>query len=301
MADRTDDDVKPVDLAERLLKTAGLLGIIGYMALRARFNHLGISSTSSLGLERYLMEFYPLFVATFLPLTLLLMCLVIVLIPFYAIGIQLAKRESIRRWFDRIQSRATGVCHSPAGPLSLLLLLLLYYIWIVASLGFNKDFTDIAIGQLSLEKLSGPTGLTPYYLTLVVCFLGYWVRAHLSPVQKEHGPYSTRLSHFAWRFFALAVIALVFHLPLLYGVGISTEYPVTQIVTDDSSAAPIKGLLVLETANSVVLWRAENGVGSGVEIPRTHIRSITTGRLVDLVKVAQTAARTPHGSLPEWP
>lgn len=304
---------KLFDLAEKTVKLSALLGVFGYMSLRAHLNYIGISSTSSLGLERYLMETYSLTVTTFVNIVIIVTVMVIVLLPLYLIGRRILKYQRIGHPAHRARARFRELCANPFLPGVLLLFIVLYNFWLLSMLSQHAANVDVAVGELKAVQLGvvteGKLGDFPdlswiYYRTFLVCLFSYLAYSYFAPSAQEPplpavgsltevppGITTRKPTRYVWIAFLLATVMLALQLPLLYGRLVrSPIYPVVQVTTTDRDAAPVCGLLVLETAAGMSLWRAENGVGQVVVLPRSNFRVVTTGQTLNLLTLAREAA-----------
>jgi hypothetical protein len=294
------------DLAEKALKLSALLGVFGYMSLRAHLNYIGISSTSSLGLERYLMETYSLTATTFVNVVIMVTIMVIVLLPLYLIGQRILKYQRIGRPARRVWSRFRKLCANSFLPGVLILFIVLYYFWLLAMLTRYAAHVDVAVGELKADQLGDVTGLDwIYYRTFLVCLVGFLAYSYFAPSAQQSPPLSTasspldeppavvtrrNLKSYVWIGFLLATVLLALQLPLLYGRFVrSPIYPLVQVTASDRDA-PVCGLLVLETESSLSLWRAENGIGQVIVLPRSSLRSVTTGQMLNLLTLARDSA-----------
>lgn len=297
---------KLLELAEKVVKLSALLAVFGYMSLRAHLNYIGISSTSSLGLDRYLMETYTLATTTFVNIVIILTVMFILLLPLYLLGRVIMRYQRISGPARRAWARLEKLRASPFLPGVLLLLIVVYYFWLLAMLTRNAAHIDVAVGELKADQLSDVSGLSwIYYRTFIVCLFSYLAYSYFAPAAQQQpsppdvgettkarpGMTTLRLARYGWIAFLLATLMLALQLPLLYGRLVrSPVYPVVQVMTTERDAVPVCGLLVLETATGLSLWRAEKGIGLVVVLPRSNMRVVNTGQTLNLLRLAREAA-----------
>jgi len=292
------------DLAEKIVKLSAILGVFGYMSLRSHLNYLGIPSTSSLGIERYLMETYNLVVTTFFPLVSVLLRIALALFLLYLLSPLLArlfKRFSpfLRRVF-RVKGPSKPIAQiireysaKPIVPGLLLLFVLGIYVWLQEMLDASWQYDSIAVGLLQSSHLQQADAVWFYYLICLLCIFGFLAYSLLSRTQKlQPQAKGHQLGRLLLLMCAVGIVALALHLPILYGRLIHyTNYTLVGLnyKVDDRSVS-ICGLLVLDSQSSLLLWRAEKGVGNILEVPRSQIQTMSTGSTLDLIKLAQDAA-----------
>lgn len=304
--DEHSGGAKLFELAEKAVKLSALLGVFGYMSLRSHLNFIGISSTSSLGVERYLMETYNLALTTSVNVGIIVALTVLALLPLYLLGRGLLRLQMIghraRLAWGWLRERQGG----PLLPVGLFLCAVLYYIWLLVTLSHYGAHVDVAVGELKVEQLGTESSDSSwiYYRTFIACLLGYLVYSAIAPAAREPTPpagaahaqtlppgAARPFTRYVWIAFLIVVFMLAIQLPLLYGRLVRTPvYPLMQVTTADRDAAPICGLLVLEGAAGMSLWRAENGVGRIVVLPHASARGVVTGQTLNLLTLAREAA-----------
>jgi hypothetical protein len=292
------------DLVEKIVKLSAVLGVFGYMSLRSHLNYLGIPSTSSLGIERYLMETYNLVVTTFFPLVSVLLRIGLALFFLYLLSpllVRIFKRFSpflkkvlrIKGPSAPIAETLRGYSAKPIVPGLLLLFVLVLYIWLQEMLDANWQYDSVVVGPLQSSHLEHTDAVWFYYLICLLCIFGFLAYSLVSRIQKlQPQPKGYKLGRLLLVMFAIGVVGLALHLPILYGRLIHyTNYTLVGFdykVGDQS--VPICGLLVLDSQSSVLIWRAERGAGNILEVPRSQIQTMSSGPTLDLIKSAQDAA-----------
>lgn len=287
--------VKLADLAEKLIKVSAVLGAFGYMSLRAHLNYLGISSRSSLGVERYLMETYNLVATIFLPFFLIILCGIVGLIIIYPLTLVLRKIPKIKLSAENLARYFSIKSSTVLFPVLLVILVLIVYLWMFRVLSRSGGATDVAVGKLSIEQLKYGDADWLFYVICVVCVLGWALYSRYSPSSKQrrrvNGANQPRL---VWIVFAFSIVVLALQLPILYGRLVrSTDYPMAQVQFENGGSQTICGLLILDSSSDLTLWRAESGIGEVIAIPHSKIQSIKTGRMVDLLAAASANAANP--------
>jgi hypothetical protein len=283
---------KLLDLAKKLVKLSAILGVFGYMSLRSHLNYLGISSTSSLGIERYLMETYSLVITTFFPLLSVLLRITAGLLFLYLIAIFITRVLKINEAIGKLKNRLYKYWSSPLGPGLILLTVLSVYGLTQSMIDSYWIYDSIAVGQLQPGLLQESDGRLFYYLSCVICLFGFLVFSAMFKVLKAR---PDAAGHFLSRgllvLSAIVILALTLNLPLLYGRLIHpTDYTLAEVIIKDRENQPVCGLLVLNSAAGISLWQAEKGFGRVIEIPRSQIVSLITGGTVDLISMAGEAA-----------
>jgi hypothetical protein len=280
-----------VDFAERAAKLGALLAVLGYMSLRAHLNRLGISSTSTLSAERYLMEIYQLVLVT-LPLVFYATVLTLVFLPF-ALQIVSRRAESASAQVD-----TDVVGADPRLPALVLLIMTLFFGWLVVAYGRNLKTTDVVVGPLRLEALRTASGETPYFLLCLVSAMAYLLYVRLAPQAapsrstRTLSPPSRRASRWLWQLVAVANGALLLHIPMVHGYLMhSQKYPIAQLVLDKPPLT-LYGLLVLESDDTLTLWRAEKGIGQVTRVPRDQILLLNVGPVRNILQEAALAVQT---------
>lgn len=290
------------NLAENIIKLSAILGAFGYMSLRAHLNYLGIPSTSSLGVERYLMETYNLVVTTFFPLVSVLLRIGAAVFLLYLIARGLKTFAPRLKQLSILKNRSlltedkfSEYAARPIVSGLLLLIVLGVYIWLQHMLESQWQYQSVAVGSLQTAHLEQADDVWFYYLVCLLCIFGLVAYRIVSRVQKSQPQaQGYKLARSLLIMFAIGLIAVALHLPILYGRLVHyTDYTwVSLIDKDPNRSAAICGLLVLESQSSLLLWRAEEGAGKIIEVPRLHIQSIATGPTFNLINLAHDAAVT---------
>jgi hypothetical protein len=283
---------KLFDLAEKVVKLSAILGVFGYMSLRSHLNYLGISSTSSLGLERYLMETYNFVLTTFFPLLSMLLRIAIGFLFLCMITMLIIKALRINEAARKLKNRLYKYWSAPFGSGLVLLIVLSFYVWMQTMINSYWVNDSIAVGQLQPSRLQVSDGELFYYLSCAVCLFGCFIYSQMSKALKSR---SHKAGHLLSRAFmissAILILAVALHLPTLYGRLIHpTDYTLVEVNIKDRENQPICGLLVLNSATAISIWQAEKGIGRVIEIPQSEIATLITGPTSDLLSMARESA-----------
>lgn len=315
--DRSAGAANLFEMVEKVVKLSAVLGAFGYMSLRAHLNYLGVSSTSSLGLERYLMETYNFAATTFVEVVVLIAIALLIFLLLNFIGRLVLRNERAAGAAQRLCAWGRRMRGKPFLPGALLLATLGYYFWLLATLSRHGAHADVAVGRLVPEQLQQGDLSWLFYRTCIVCVVGYLVYSYFSRTNSvaaesasgviASGPSRTpaalvqgRLTRFVWVSFLLAIVVLALQLPLLYGRLVrSPVYPLVRVVAGNGNASPVCGLLVLETSSELSLWRAENGIGTVVLLPRSSLNLANTAQTLNLLTLARAAAENPTLAKPD--
>ena len=293
--------VKLANLAEKLVKLSAILAAFGYMSLRAHLNYLGIASTSSLGVERYLMETYNLIGTIFIPLFFTILGAVIAVVLIYALGFFLLKIQKVKASGQILQKYLSEQSKSIVFPLLLIAVMLFFYVWVFRVITKHGGDTDVVVGKLATEQLNPSSVDWFFYLVIIVCVVGYSIHSKYSKSIKNSERGSRRkLPGFFWTVFAVALVLPAVQLPLLYGRLVrSTDYPIAVVQLDNTENQTMCGFLVQDASSDLTLWNAENGVGHLIVIPRSRVRLMSTGKMDDLLKAARENAANPGAKRPD--
>ncbi len=251
------------ELLETCTKSAGLLGIMGYMSFRAHVNVLGLSAATAPSVPRLLMETYQLVMAAF-PFVTLASAIV-------GIGALLYRFKPKRLALPHLHRRASVILVIAS------LLLALIGLGQIAQTKF-----DIAVGKLDASHLV-PTRTVPTFE--LFCVVGV-LAATLKLFDTFEGA-GSRL----FRVFGLALTGFcLFEIPILFGAHNHPQnYPLVHVVSEGSSYC---GLLVYRTDSDLLLWTASNGVGFTVGLPADKVARIEMGRTLEVLSVAKQALST---------
>jgi len=278
---------------EQIAKVSAVLAAFGYMSLRAHLNYLGISSTTSLAPERYLMELYYILTTLLLDVIFIVAAIVIASLLFFLLSRLSAKNETIRKALSVLQKAVGKYSTTQIVPGTLILLMSIAYVWMLRTLSRYGFDSDVAVGPLQSSHLNHYPAESFFFIICFVCLGGYFIYSKLSAVVVESRDPSSRMARYLWLVFAVSIAVLALHLPIIYGSLVrSAEYTVAQVTVGDGER-PICGLLVLSTSSEITFWRVENGIGQVVILPRSRIRMLTTGPVVDLLDLARKAATKP--------
>jgi hypothetical protein len=262
--------------ALEILGATGVLAAFGYMALRAHWNFLGVTSLAGVGTDRYLMETYSIVAGALLPALLLLL-----IAGAAAMAVRLCVR--VAPVFAR---RAEGPLLRARPWIFLLLLVAAQFRMLqVFSRGGLDCSVDVALGDLQSKGRAGCFAQSDetvlFYGMAVLCIATLFLR----------GRAAARQQHAIWSAAAAAAVVVALQLPILYGRALKPpRYPAAAIAT---TSGDVKGLLVLQTANAVELWTVQNASGSMLVIPMGQVKSIRSEGLRNLLDVAQQAVKGP--------
>lgn len=270
---------------EQLVKIAGLLAVFGYMELRAHLNYLGISSTTPLGVERYLAEFYSMATdlvfraqvlsSLILPIILAAALVFILLRASDRTGKAWQKVDILVRWIRAHSS-------SPWTPALMLLFLIVFQLWFLSQLS-GLVASGQVVGSLHPIDAGRRQGAKLFFgLFCVVLASGLiaWIPASANAKGATKWIWST------YRV-VIAILGLVY-LPNLYGAFIrEASFPKISIKSD--SAQKMCGLLVLQT-DDMRIWTVSRQFGRIVVLKTSDAGPVVTGESQDLFALAEQAA-----------
>lgn len=262
------------------------------------------------------METYSLTVTTFVNIVITIVMMGIVLLPVLLIGKRILEYEVIGRPARRSWSQIRNLRSHAILPGVLLLLIVLYYWWLLKMLTQYSSDVDVAVGELKVYQLDDVSGLAwIYYRTVFVCLFSYLIYSHFAAfaqqpklpptqsypsVEPPQNAARRNLARYTWMGFLLATALLALQLPILYGRLVHVPiYPLVEVNLSDHDYSPVCGLLVLETATTVSLWHAKNGIGQVDVLPRSSVRSTTTGQTLNLLTLAREAVANHTSVRPE--
>ncbi len=278
--------------AERLAKIAAALAALGYISLRSHLNYLGISSMTSLGADRYLMETYALVYEGVIRSAFALMAAAPVALGGY-LGILLLLRCSAT--FRRLWSHRRRGIEKLSGSLPGLIVLSLSTSGLVALLLSLE--TDVAVGPLKPDHLQHQ-GEWRFETALLVCLIGFPLTRYVlrSLALKSWPEVWPGLALGIWRLNLLVLAGWAFLVPLLFGQAAqSTSYTLARVTAKETKISSC-GLLVLETDERLLLWQAVGRRGQVLSVPAEQVTALDLGQALDLLDVARGAAQGPPGA-----
>jgi hypothetical protein len=293
-ADHTTGEPTPtwragLEFIEALAKVALAFAVIGYIALRAHLNSLGIPFRESAPPERYLMEMWGWVVASLFPLVKPACSVGLVMWGVSALLVFLLRKvkNGTARWgkVRAIWKREWG---------EIILLTILAVACIATALMVEIYCRAPAVLSGPMTKIENPPqAAKDLYLVLVIVWLFesvFWL-----------GRRVVKTATASRRVFALAMIAiLTLQLPMIYGWLIrEARYPaVTLAVKAGDTTKDADGILIFETAERFIVWRASKGSGQLASYLREEVVSVTASRSLNVRDVVNQALAQP-GS--DWP
>jgi hypothetical protein len=272
---------------EQLLKIAGIFAVFGYMSLRAHWNYLGLSELEPIGIERLLMETYPISLKILFEAPARLVGLPVAL----AAGAAVVLWRAAQRFFNlnvRFRTAIRSVETASRSPIPPVLLS------IVAVAAIRQALVDL--GEAGVSVAMGPLGNGPparpsatglFDFILVFSVLGIALSSAIYRNLSERRLWRGAIV-ILWRVFQIALALTALHLPLLYGVLLRpTNYVVAEADLDNGSH--VCGALVGESDNAVRLWRASGKTGSVVVV--AHAKLYTLSNSIDIPEEARRAAK----------
>ncbi|HEX5871306.1 MAG TPA: hypothetical protein VFY65_12855 [Longimicrobium sp.] len=267
---------------EPILKASGVFAAFGYVASRARFNHLGLPSGTSLGVERYLMEAWSLVGGRIPEFTL------VALIGACVLACASAVEQHVRRWSQWVVRRRFVTPRRTA--------IALLFVTSVVAIAFFRTITvtwpgtDIVVGELGTKPIQEAQSPWVFYVGLAAW--AWCAAAHRRAWRGEReraGRDPWLRAALAWGLVPLGAFALA--LPIAFGRSARAgSYPVTEIRPLEAGTGSLCGLLVLETDKELHLWRAAQGRGEVVVLPREKFAA-HVGEVRRIVQLARDARR----------
>src|SRR3954453_13789402 len=198
---------------ERLAKITAALAALGYISLRSHLNYLGISSMTSLGADRYLMETYALVYGGVIRSAFALAATAPAALGAYLGTLLLLRYSTTFRliWSHRRRG-IEGLSHSLPG-----LIVLSVSPFGLVTLILSLE-TDVAVGPLKPNHLRHQ-GEWRFETALLVCLVGFpLIRYVLRSLALRSGPEIwPGLALGVWRLNLLALAGWAFLVPLLFG------------------------------------------------------------------------------------
>lgn len=278
-----------VAILQKLVAAGSVLAACGYMSFRAHLNFLGISSLSSLGVERYLMETYTFAVALVLRCLVLGLGVAIAAAPLILafVGLRSFTPPSVRRALhDRAHRLIRAYVSSGA-----VVYMLVAVVGAHMLFGLLGGRSDCAIGLLSAERLQRQTW------RFDVGFLGVAVAAAMlilgrAAAHKTSAIGESSAAHL-WSWAGYALVPSLIALPMLFGQAARPALYPTALVEflPSTKRGPECGLLVLASGRGLTLWQQREGYGRVTDFALDQVAALSTGPLVDLLSTAQEVAR----------
>ncbi len=275
---------------ELAAQVALVIAVGGYLSHRAHLNRLGVPLGTPLSFERYLAEAaYVVSDSLEVLLRTALVPLVLLLVGSAAVAF-LASRKRLPQtpaWLRRWKPQHLELVL----PLALMLglIVLLQNLFMPPELPFG-----VVVGPLRVENLAAPGPAEArllYGVAMLVWLLCMGAVSVLAPPGKRGG-----LAGLAWfgcrGVLLLGAVTLFMH----YGVTVhESTYPFVEVrhakePEEASGIALTSGALVVESAESLILWNAQQGTGLLTSIPRDAVLSIRIKPGVDVLAVAREEA-----------
>jgi hypothetical protein len=277
------------EFIEALAKVALAFAAIGYISLRAHLNSLGIPFRESVPVERYLMEMWDWVVSSLLPLVKPTCSLALLAWTLTALTRRIMGRRAFAgKWSDQLRRwwRADWTE-------KILLLVLAIACVSTALLVEQYCRTPIAVaGPLAPRSAQEPQ-VRNFYSALVIVWL---IESIFWGARRTAG----RAAAWHRTLGCVMVFIMTVQLPMLYGWLIRDDrYPtVTMEIKVGDETKTEQGVLVFETSDRFIVWRASQGIGLLVSYLRGEVLSVTAGASFSLRKLAAQAV-TGHNQ--DWP
>lgn len=281
---------------ETVAKAVALVAAGGYIAHRAHLNRLGIPSSTPLNAERYLAEAWymvsestELFLRLAFP-ALLAATLVALIVRFFLSRLKLPFLFRWRTWLEDESERLWLACAT-----AVVLVFLIGNLWLPPTFE-----SPVIIGPLNAGNLHGPgdlgsrghfaTALTGWALAVGAVT---WLARRSAP--------DLGIVHGVWLACRVLLVLGLLGLCLQFGTNVRDgRYPKVELVhgKEKDGRTTLSGLLVLESADSLFIWRpvppSAPGQGSPsgetLAIPRGEVFSVRFGTDTDVFSEACLAA-----------
>ncbi|MFO0599803.1 MAG: hypothetical protein U0228_31130 [Myxococcaceae bacterium] len=248
---------------EGVAAVAGAFGLVGYVALRAHHNWLGLPLSTSFEVDRYLMASLA-FTRDFLIRAL------VWLIPSLLVA---ALVERVTRWILESRKKSKDLQAAQAAHA---LDVLVTALQVGAMLGFAAWTSHLGSGRqgvaLGVRAPGVELGRVEFFYEFLVAALIITIATRgAREVAIKQRP---RLA--VWR--AMTMVLLMLQIPQAYGVAtMSVEFPTARVALKEGTE-PRCGLLVGATADTVTLWELVGNVGQVAVLPRDAVTQLTLGR-----------------------
>jgi hypothetical protein len=287
-------------IVEALTKMSAAFAVFGYLSLRSHLNTLGISSSGTFGVERYLAELPEIVGIIFFPLLALGIPLAILGV-LGATGSFLGRRIPahwpLKTRLARIRNFVFAFVESVEGPVLISAGILLLG-WYTLQAQTSKGSTSIGLAVGDLTTSRRPEGWTAFFVILYGCGIAYLLchacRRHVEERQGKHAN--------LW-YVPMALIGCVaLQLPILYGrILHNSEYVKAQISLapepGSAHAEPLCGLILLRENSDILLWQVRDTVGVIRALPISEIKQSVTGESADIWELIERAAHHEQVSL----
>jgi hypothetical protein len=284
----TSSSSRVLDLAEKAIKAVGILAVLGYVSLRAHWNQLGIPVVTGVETERYIAEFYVLF-------TDLLLRLEVYAIFIGTVGLLggfLWRRRSLAGVRARLAlhlgklEKRSSHHTAPAILLAALLSLLFWLLHAMTDLLAMSRGKPMAVGTLepvAALRVMGNRLFDNLLVWVIVAAFACWL------IPRVWNTGSSLV--WTWHVCRAIVIILALHLPILYGSFVrDSRYP-RVLWTADSGGSQC-GLLILQTAENLSVWTADQGQGRIIVLPGKFEKTrLVLGEPKDLFETIDFAAK----------
>jgi hypothetical protein len=272
-------------VVEALTKMSAALAVFGYLSLRSHLNTLGISSTTSLGVERYLAELPEIVGIIFFPLLALGIPLAILCL-LGATSLYLKHRIAVKWphtvWLFKLREiLLAGVLSVEAPILVSAGVLFLGWFTLFAQSSGGSTGIGLAVGELS--RSHKPDGWAAFFIILYGCVVAYLLCHGCRRYAERHQGNYVRL----WYLPMGLVACVALQLPVLYGRTLhNSDYAKARIdlAREKGSSQPemICGLVLLRENSDLLLWQVQDTVGSIRAIPSSEIKQLVTGESADI-------------------
>jgi len=269
----------------QLVQFSGVVTLLGYVALRAHWNHLGVVTLPGVGVDRYLMESYGIAGHVLVP-GVCAWAICVLIGRAFARLIALVKRSTKGDVF--VRRCETHLIHLL--PLALAILLIggiFRALQIVSVNGRDQCEAGVLVGAIAPRV---GAGCYPEESLAFVVLLGALCVVTL--VARQRAIVAARRTGALWRATELLAIVVVLQLPLVYGYAARpTTYAAATVET--TTDGRVDGFVILQTEQATELWTMAHGVGVMRVIPLAQTKSIAIREARDLYAIAVQRAKEP--------
>lgn len=275
-----------LDWLDKIVKIAGAIAVLGYIALRAQFNLLGLSTVASLSLQQYLIETFRLVSYCTLVITPVLVVSALMLSMLAPFG-----RHPTR--LSRLRARLGSFAISVASSSLLTVVFFVLFLWTLRIL--SKAKVDLAIGSLVAFPIDRSAGDQLCGALCIICFLGIvwvgWALRQALPTLRHK---------YSWTAAALMLAILTLQIPVLYGYSVEAlDYPIVLASSKDGAHAQYCGVLILPTETELYLWSAQSRNGRIIQLARSETPTIISVGHTNLAEVLQDPGKLPDSYYPK--
>ena len=272
-----------LEFVELIVKIGAVFAFIGYVALRAHVNSLGIPFHDSVSSQRYLMETWSWTVTSFFPLVKPACCLGLLGWLVAVLGRKwLQKSIKVRAHWAKI--RECLVDKLGNGEDFFLAVLILTCVTASLMIELGSDVPLTLTGTLKQIVPRFETG-SLYHMLVVIWIVqsAFWL-ARSAPGSSQRRPVALIL---------LAVVTM--QLPMIYGwLVLEQQCPIVTLqVKSEPGKESGSWLLVFETAERFIVWRTTGGKGEVTSYLRSEILNISAGETFSLREMIGKAAAAP--------